>query len=208
MELVNVSRALGVQPPQDMNIIIIYGGPLALYSSGRYQYVYEGIVISLYSTATQNYWHWCFALGQPPNTKIRVGNTNSLVSKNAKICVTPMRVSGIKVVLGPQRKILAGHVDFMLFIQVFFLVGYPTRMLFSVEYKPLKQSGCCFRFTFIYIFLFFLFFHRSNSALNRRSSIEILLDHWATFCRGPPNVRFSFLAAAGFEPNICETENW
>ena len=89
VELVNVSRALGVHLPQDMNIIIIHGVLNALYSSGRYQYVYEGIVISLYSSATQNYWHWGFALGQPPYTKIRVGNTNSLVSKNAKICVTP-----------------------------------------------------------------------------------------------------------------------
>ena len=44
---------------------------------------------SLYSTATQNYWRWCFALGQPHNAKICVGNTNMLVSKNAKICVIP-----------------------------------------------------------------------------------------------------------------------
>ena len=35
---------------------------------------------------------------------------------------------------------------------------------------------------FVFCFLFF-FPHRSNSALHRRSSIKILLDQWATFCR-------------------------
>ena len=45
--------------------------------------------LSLYSTAMRNYWRWGLALGQPPNAKIRVGNTNMLVSKNAKICITP-----------------------------------------------------------------------------------------------------------------------
>ena len=34
------------------------------------------------------------------------------------------------------------------------------------------------------------FFHRSNSALHRRSSIEILLDYWATFCRGASQCPF------------------
>ena len=46
-------------------------------------------VLSLYSTATQKYWRWGYALGQPPNVKICVGSTNMLVSKNAKVCVTP-----------------------------------------------------------------------------------------------------------------------
>ena len=37
---------------------------------------------------------------------------------------------------------------------------------------------------------FFRFFHRSYSALHRRYSIEILLDHWATFCRGASQCLF------------------
>ena len=39
-------------------------------------------------------------------------------------------------------------------------------------------------------FFFFFLFHRSNSALHRQSSIEILLDHWATFCRGASQCLF------------------
>ena len=38
---------------------------------------------------------------------------------------------------------------------------------------------------------FFSFFsYRSSLALHRRSSTEILLDHWATFCRGVPQCLF------------------
>ena len=37
---------------------------------------------------------------------------------------------------------------------------------------------------------FFVFFYRSCSALHRRSSTEILLDHSATFCRGVPQCLF------------------
>ena len=49
-------------------------------------------LLRLYSTtAMQNYWRWgqrkC--LGEPPNAKFRIGDTKMLVSKNAKICVTP-----------------------------------------------------------------------------------------------------------------------
>ena len=37
--------------------------------------------LSLYSTATQNYWRWGFALAQPPNVKICVGNTESILKR-------------------------------------------------------------------------------------------------------------------------------
>ena len=42
----------------------------------------------------------------------------------------------------------------------------------------------------LYIFFPFFFLHRSNSALHRPSSIEILLDHWASFCRGASQCPF------------------
>ena len=47
-------------------------------------------------------------------------------------------------------------------------------------------------------FIFFRVLYRSSSALYRWSSTQILLDHWAIFCRGARNIRFS--VAAGFEP--------
>ena len=47
----------------------------------------------------------------------------------------------------------------------------------------------------------FLFFYRSSSALDRRSSTQILPNYWGTFCAGVcPMSVFSFLAAGGFEP--------
>ena len=89
--------------------------------------------------------HWGFALGQPHNAKIRIGNTNMLVSKNTKICVTPN--ANAKICVTPTRNLNAsqwnigcvgcptqnsrvGHVDFMLFIP--FFSRWVT--LFSVEY--------------------------------------------------------------------------
>ena len=58
-----------------------------------------GVVLSLYSTATQNYSRWVLALAKTPNAKFRIENTNMLVSKNAKIGVTqrktPTLVNGI-----------------------------------------------------------------------------------------------------------------
>ena len=41
-----------------------------------------------------------------------------------------------------------------------------------------------------------------SSAIRSWSSTHVLfLDHWGTFCAGGhPNVHFSFLVAAGFEP--------
>ena len=45
--------------------------------------------LSLYSTATQNVWVWALHLSRPPMPRFRVGNSNMLVSKNAKICVIP-----------------------------------------------------------------------------------------------------------------------
>ena len=38
---------------------------------------------------TQNYWRLAVALVRPPTRPFRIGNTNMLVSKNAKICVNP-----------------------------------------------------------------------------------------------------------------------
>ena len=45
-------------------------------------------------------------------------------------------------------------------------------------------------YSYSFFGFFCCFFHRSNSALHPRSSIEILLDHWATFCRGASQCPF------------------
>ena len=104
------------------------------------------VKLSLYSTATQNYWRWDFALGQPPNSKIRVGNTNMLVCKNAKICVTPTR--NIKFGLPPTQTPNAsqwnivwvgspgigshvGHVHFMFFVLISFAFGSQRKPSFQ-----------------------------------------------------------------------------
>ena len=91
---------------------------------------------------------------RPPTPQFRVGDTNMLVSKNAKICVTPTanakicvspnanpqkRSGGILVVLGPQREGLA-----LGFCVVYFLfprIGYPTRTQFPVEYRLMTLPG-------------------------------------------------------------------
>ena len=46
-------------------------------------------ILKLYSTATQNHSHWVLALAWTPTPQCYVTYTNMLVSKNAKICVTP-----------------------------------------------------------------------------------------------------------------------
>ena len=63
------------------------------------------------------------------------------------------------------------------------------------------DTGC--RESQLFFSFFFRFFYRSSSALHRRSSTQILLDHGATFCRGSLSVLFSFLVTAGFEPTSC-----
>ena len=53
----------------------------------------------------------------------------------------------------------------------------------------------------IHLTFCFVFFYRSSSALQCRSSTEILPDYWGTFCAWVNPVSFfSFLVAAGFEP--------
>ena len=70
------------------------------------------------------------ALGQPPYVKIHVGDTNMLVSKNAKICAnlevalpltrTPNASQwNIGCVASPGVWARIGHVHFMLFVQHF-----------------------------------------------------------------------------------------
>ena len=98
---------------------------------GFYWGIQKMIVLSLYSTAMQNYWRWGFALGQLPNAKIRVGDTNMLVSKNAftptrtlKFALPPTQNPNasqwnIGCVGSPTQNSCIGHVDFMLFIPFF-----------------------------------------------------------------------------------------
>ena len=78
-------------------------------------------------------------LGQLPNAKIRVGNTDMLVSKNANICVTPdgktkmqkmqnpkASQCNIGCVGSPKQNSCIGDVNFMLFILVFFSSWVPS----------------------------------------------------------------------------------
>ena len=99
-------------------------------------------MLSLYSTATQNYWPTLiFAFGGSPNAKICVGNTNMLVSKNTKICRTPNTKHKICVspnanqwnigcIGSPTQNIYIGQVHFIFVDVDFFQVGSH----FSVEY--------------------------------------------------------------------------
>ena len=81
-------------------------------------------VLSLYSTATQNFPVGAFCWSRPQTREFYVGDTNMLVSKNTKICITPNAKYKIYitpmqnpnasqwniviyVALGPQRKIFA-----------------------------------------------------------------------------------------------------
>ena len=80
--------------------------------------------------------------------------------------------------------------------------GVHPMHVFSAFYHYVILGACMEKFPAHRLFFFVFFFpHRSNSALHRLSSIEILLDHRATFCAGGlPMSVFLFLAAAGFEP--------
>ena len=77
-----------------------------------------------------------------------------------------------------------GHVHFRLFVSISFALAN-ANAVFSLS-------------SILYFFHRFFLKNRSSSALHRLSSGQILLDHWATFCREVPNVRF--LVTAGFEP--------
>ena len=78
------------------------------------------------------------SLAKTPNVKFRVGNTNMLVSKNVKICVTPAQI--LKFGLPPTQNSNAsqwnigcigsqtqhfrvGHVHFFFFVSISFVLG-------------------------------------------------------------------------------------
>ena len=92
-------------------------------------------LLSLYSTATQKDLRWVLALAKTPNGKFRFGNTNMLVSKNAKICVTlNAKPQSESVEYGlcwvPYAKFSRWSCTFNLLCVDFIRVG----SLFSVEY--------------------------------------------------------------------------
>ena len=77
-------------------------------------------------------------LAKTPKAKFHIGDTNMLVSKNAKICVTPTRT--LKFALPPTQNpnpsqwnigcvgspgvgACIGHVHFMLFVSISFALG-------------------------------------------------------------------------------------
>ena len=70
------------------------------------------ISMPLLKPATQNYWRWGFALGHPSNAKICVCDTNMLVYKNAKICVTPN--ANAKICVTPNAKPQRESVEYRL----------------------------------------------------------------------------------------------
>ena len=83
---------------------------------------------------------------------------------------------------------------------LYFIFFYMRIKVDQMTYRTLLVMGHSKGPVIFYIF-FFQFFYRSSSALHRRSSTEILPDHWGTFCAGVcPKSVFSFLVAAGFEP--------
>ena len=47
---------------------------------------------------------------------------------------------------------------------------------------------------------YYLFFYRPSSAMNRWSSTDVLLDHWAPSVWGPSQRPFSLLHPAGLKP--------
>ena len=80
--------------------------------------------VSLYSTATQTIHVGSSRWLRPPTPQFGIGDTSMLVSKNAKICITPtptpnasrLNIGGVG---SPTKKSIVGHVDFMLFVHHF-----------------------------------------------------------------------------------------
>ena len=90
------------------------------------------IPLSLYDTATQNYWRCGFTLGQSPNAKICVGDTNMLVCKNAKICVTPN--ANAKICVTPNANPQRGPVEYSSQRTIFALATYISILCVSVSF--------------------------------------------------------------------------
>ena len=72
--------------------------------------------------------------------KIRAGNINMLVSKNAKICATPKANPQLKQVnyllrWVPNAKFLCWACTFYIVCVNFVHAGHPTQTLFPVEYE-------------------------------------------------------------------------
>ena len=59
------------------------------FSFHQLNMLYVNNLLSLYSTATQNFHIGALRWSGPPTPEFRIGNTNMLVSKNTKICFTP-----------------------------------------------------------------------------------------------------------------------
>ena len=102
-----------------------------------YRTTFINEVLSLYSTATQSHSCWVVTLAKTPNAKFCVANTNILVSKNAKICVTPMRTPNVSQwniggvgFCGVGARI--GHIHIM-FVSILFQ-WVPNTNVFSVKY--------------------------------------------------------------------------
>ena len=66
---------------------------------------------------------WALHWSRPPTAEFRVGDTNMLVSKNAKICVTPNAKTQCQSVEYRWRWVCVVHVDFMLFVSISFALA-------------------------------------------------------------------------------------
>ena len=67
-------------------------------------------------------------VGLDPHAQFRVGDTNMLVSKNAKICVTPnvnpqRKSMGYRLSWVPNEKCSVGHVHFIFLVSISFALG-------------------------------------------------------------------------------------
>ena len=104
------------------------------YSHGPYNLK----AYSLYTTATRKYSVGLLYWAMPPTREFCVGDTNTLISKNAKVCVTPN--ANVKICVTPTQTPNAkggnigrvgspiqnscfGHVDFMLFVLISLALG-------------------------------------------------------------------------------------
>ena len=84
-------------------------------------------LLSLYFTATQNFCVGALRWPRPPTPEFCVGETNMLVSKNAKIFFTPHTKPRICITpdAKPKRKSVecTFHVHFMFFVLISFAFG-------------------------------------------------------------------------------------
>ena len=88
--------------------------------------LFISLPLSLYSTATQNYWRWGFVSGQPPQHK-NLAIPTCWYLKTLKCALpstrNPIASQGIGRVGSPTQNFCVGYVDFKLFFPFSFALG-------------------------------------------------------------------------------------